>query len=272
MEKLNDLQDNVMQKMTWSMEILPQNITDISFIPDFVQEVYITMIPGKGFSDIILAAQKIQASGKQPVPHLTARTYPGVEELRACLSGLQAEGIERVLLIGGGVPKPSGIFSSVMDILETELFAEYGIKSFDFAGHPEGNPDDPDSDYHLFEKLRWTEKRKIPTRIVTQWSFEAEKTNNWIDGLRNKGVMNPIHIGIPGPSSVKTLLRFAKVCGVKASTQVLRKQGFNISKLMFVNKPDKIVSELRGYDQLHLYPFGGVAKSSEWLIEWQKKF
>ncbi|GIT09487.1 MAG: hypothetical protein CM1200mP30_31170 [Pseudomonadota bacterium] len=34
---------------------------------------------------------------------------------------------------------------------------------------------------------------------------------------------------------------------------------------MFVNKPDKIVSELQGYDQLHLYPFGGVAKSSEWL-------
>ena len=122
------------------------------------------------------------------------------------------------------------------------------------------------------EKLRWTEKRKIPTRIVTQWSFEAEKTNNWIDSLRNKGVMNPIHIGIPGPSSVKTLLRFAKVCGVKASTQVLRKQGLNISKLMFVNKPDKIISELRGYDQLHLYPFGGVTKSSEWLIEWQKKF
>ena len=272
MEKLNDLQDNIMQKMTWSMEILPQNITDISFIPDFVQEVYITMIPGKGFSDIILAAQKIQASGKQPVPHLTARTYPGVEELRACLSGLQAEGIERVLLIGGGVPKPSGIFSSVMDILETELFAEYGIKSLDFAGHPEGNPDDPDSDYHLFEKLRWTEKRKIPTRIVTQWSLDAEKTNNWIDSLRKNGVQNPIHLGIPGPSTLNTLLRFAKVCGVKASTQVLRKQGFNISKLMLVNKPDKIVSELQGYDQLHLYPFGGVDKSSEWLIEWQKKF
>ena len=69
MEKLNDLQDNVMQKMTWSMEILPQNVTDISFIPDFVQEIYITMIPGKGFGDILLAAQNIQASGKQPVPH-----------------------------------------------------------------------------------------------------------------------------------------------------------------------------------------------------------
>ena len=261
-----------MKKTTWSIEILPQNVSDVGFIPDLIKEVYITMIPGTGFNDTILAAKKIQASAKQAVPHLTARTFPGVEELRTCLSGLQASGIERILLIGGGVPKPAGIFSSVMDMLKTELFAEYGIKSFDFAGHPEGNPDDPDSDYHLLEKLNWTEKRNIPTRIVTQWSLDAEKTNNWINRLRKNGVQNPINLGIPGPSTLKTMLRFAKVCGVKASTEVLRKQGFNISKLMFVNKPDKIVSELRGYDQLHLYPFGGVAKSSDWLIDWQKKF
>ena len=64
-------------------------------------------------------------------------------------------------------------------------------------------------------------------------------------------------------------MRFAKVCGVKASTSVLRKQGLNLSKLMFVNKPDNIVSQLQGYDQLHLYPFGGIEKSSEWLTDWK---
>jgi len=260
-----------MKKTTWSIEILPQNVSDVGFIPDLIKEIYITMIPGTSFTDTILAAQKIQELGKKAVPHLTARSFPGVEELRTYLSGLQASGIERILLIGGGVPKPAGVFSSVMDMLKTELFAEYGINSFDFAGHPEGNPDDPDSDYHLLEKLKWTEKRKITARIVTQWSLDTEKTNNWINSLRKNGIQNPINLGIPGPSTLRTLMRFAKVCGVKASTEVLRKQGLNISKLMFVNKPDKIVSELRGYDQLHLYPFGGVAKSTDWLNEWQKK-
>ena len=260
-----------MKKETWSIEILPQNVSDIGFIPDLIKEIYITMIPGTSFSETILAAQKIQASGKQAIPHLTARSFPGEKELRKSLSELQATGIERILLIGGGVPKPAGVFSSVMDMLKTEMFAEYGINSFDFAGHPEGNPDDPDSDYNLLEKLKWTEKRKITARIVTQWSLDAEKTNNWIKSLRKNGIKNSINIGIPGPSTLKTLLRFAKVCGVKASTEVLRKQGFNISKLMFVSKPDKIVSELSGYDQLHLYPFGGIAKSSEWLNEWHKK-
>jgi methylenetetrahydrofolate reductase (NADPH) len=264
-----DSQNSVRQKTTWSMEILPQNISEVSLIPEFVNEVYITMIPGANCRDTIEAANVIQAAGKQAIPHIAARSFSGPEVLGICLSGLQDAGIKRVLLIGGGVPEPAGKYASVMDLLKTGLFAEYGINSFDFAGHPEGNPDDPKSEYHMLEKLQWTKEREFSSRIVTQWSLDAKKTNNWISDLREKGVSNPIHIGVPGPSTVKSLMRFAKVCGVKASTQVLRKQGLNISKLMFVNKPDKIISELSGYDQLHLYPFGGIAKSAAWLIDFQ---
>ena len=269
MEPNDDLQNFVEQKPVWSMEIIPHNINDVSLIPEFVNEIYITMIPGADCWETIEAANGIQAAGKQAIPHIAARSFSGPEVLNKCLSGLQDAGIKRVLLIGGGVPEPAGEYASVMDLLKTGLFAEYGINSFDFAGHPEGNPDDPKSEYHLLEKLQWTKEREFSTRIVTQWSLNSQKTNNWISDLREKGVSNPIHIGVPGPSTVKTLIRFAKVCGVKASTQVLRKQGLNISKLMFVNKPDKIISELSGYDQLHLYPFGGIEKSAAWLTEWQ---
>ena len=269
MEPNDDLQNFVEQKPVWSMEIIPHNINDVSLIPEFVNEVYITMIPGADCWETIEAANGIQAAGKQAIPHIAARSFSGPEVLNKCLSGLQDAGIKRVLLIGGGVPEPAGEYASVMDLLKTGLFAKYGINSFDFAGHPEGNPDDPKSDYHLLEKLQWTKDREFSTRIVTQWSLNSQKTNNWISDLREKGVSNPIHLGVPGPSTIKTLMRFAKVCGVKASTQVLRKQGMNISKLMFVNKPDKIISELSGYDQLHLYPFGGIEKSAAWLTEWQ---
>ena len=268
-ESTGDTQNSVREKTTWSMEILPQNISEVSLIPEFVNEVYITMIPGVDCRDTIEAANVIQAAGKQAIPHIAARSFSGPEVLGICLSGLQDAGIKRVLLIGGGVPEPTGKYASVMDLLKTGLFAEYGINSFDFAGHPEGNPDDPKSEYHMLEKLQWTKEHEFSSRIVTQWSLDAKKTNNWISDLREKGVSNPIHIGVPGPSTVKSLMRFAKVCGVKASTQVLRKQGLNISKLMFVNKPDKIISELSGYDQLHLYPFGGIAKSAAWLIDFQ---
>ena len=271
MEPADDLQENIEQNTAWSMEILPHNITDVSLIPEFINEVYITMIPGAGCWETIETAQQIQAVGKQAVPHIAARSFTGTEDLQECLSGLQSAGIKRALLIGGGHSEPAGKISCVMDMLKTGLFAKYGINDFDFAGHPEGNPDDPNSAVHLLEKLRWAEEQGVSARIVTQWSLDTERTNTWISGLREKGVNNPIHLGIPGPSTLKTLMRFAKVCGVKASSTVLRKQGLNLSKLMFVNKPDKIIAELRGYDQLHLFPFGGIEKSSAWLTEWQSK-
>jgi methylenetetrahydrofolate reductase (NADPH) len=271
MEPADDLQENIEQNTAWSMEILPHNITDVSLIPEFINEVYITMIPGAGCWETIETAQQIQAVGKQAVPHIAARSFTGTEDLQECLSGLQSAGIKRALLIGGGHSEPAGKISCVMDMLKTGLFAKYGINEFDFAGHPEGNPDDPNSAVHLLEKLRWAEEQGVSARIVTQWSLDTERTNTWISGLREKGVNNPIHLGIPGPSTLKTLLRFAKVCGVKASTKILRKQGLNLSKLMFINKPDKIISELRGYDQLHLFPFGGIERSSAWLTEWQTK-
>ena len=271
MESTDYLYENIEQKTVWSMEILPHNINDVPFIPEFVNEVYITMIPGAACWETIETAKKIKSVGKLAVPHIAARSFAGVTELEACLSGLQEAGIERALLIGGGNSVPAGEITCVMDMLKTGLFAKYGIKSFDFAGHPEGNPDDPKAEFHLLEKLRWTEERGIPARIVTQWCLDTDVANTWISGLREKGILNPIHLGIPGPSTLKTLMRFAKVCGVKASSTVLRKQGLNISKLLFFNKPDKIISALRGYDQLHLYPFGGIEKSSAWLNEWQTK-
>jgi methylenetetrahydrofolate reductase (NADPH) len=271
MEPADDLQENIEQNTAWSMEILPQNITDVSLIPEFINEVYITMIPGAGCWETIETAQQIQAVGKQAVPHIAARSFTGVEDLEKCLSGLQTAGIERVLLISGGHSEPAGKISCVMDMLKTGLFAKYGINAFDFAGHPEGNPDDPNSAEHLLEKLNWAEEQGVSARIVTQWCLDTDRANAWISELREQGVHNPIHLGIPGPSTLKTLMRFAKVCGVKASTKILRKQGLNLSKLMFVNKPDKIISELRGYDQLHLFPFGGIERSSAWLTEWQTK-
>ena len=174
-ESTDDLQNDLAQKTIWSMEILPHNINDVTLIPEFVNEVYITMIPGADFWESIEAANIIQAAGKQAIPHIAARNFSGPEELHKCLSGLQNAGIKRVLLIGGGLTEPTGDYSSVMDLLKTGLFTEFGIDAFDFAGHPEGNPDDPDSEYHLLEKLRWTADREISARIVTQWSLDAKK-------------------------------------------------------------------------------------------------
>mgnify|MGYP001366799380 FL=1 len=255
-------------RANWSMEILPVNFSLISKIPSFVKEIYITMIPGGNWKETLDIAQKVQSSGREAIPHIAARSLKDIKELEECLSGFLDFEIKKVLLIGGGQNKPEGEFNCVMDMLKTGLFSKYKINTIDYAGHPEGNPDDPNSANNLIEKLNWSDEHGIKCRIITQWCFDTETANKWILELREKGINTPVHIGIPGPSSLKTLMRFAKVCGVKASTTVLKKQGLNISKLMFISKPDKIISQLKGYNQLHLYPFGGIEKSSEWLYNW----
>ena len=99
MEPSDELQENIKQNTTWSMEILPHNIAEVSLIPEFINEIYITMIPGVTCWETIEAAQQIQAVGKQAVPHIAARSFTGAEDLEECLSRLEAAGIERALLI-----------------------------------------------------------------------------------------------------------------------------------------------------------------------------
>ncbi|MDP6080512.1 MAG: hypothetical protein QF435_10595 [Arenicellales bacterium] len=89
--------------------------------------------------------------------------------------------------------------------------------------------------------------------------------NSWIERLRALGFKQPVHVGIPGPATLKALLRYAAVCGVKTSSQVLKRQGLSLGRLLLINKPNQLISDLRGYDQLHFFPFGGLTRTTEWL-------
>jgi methylenetetrahydrofolate reductase (NADPH) len=111
--------------------------------------------------------------------------------------------------------------------------------------------------------------------IATQFCFEAQPIIEWDRDLRERlGNELPIHIGIPGLATIKTLLKHAQQCGIGNSMRVLSRQAANITKLMTVREPDKLVRDLAaersrnpsfGVHQCHLYPLGGLKKSAAWL-------
>ena len=81
-------------------------------------------------------------------------------------------------------------------------------------------------------------------------------------------------MGIPGPATIKTLVKYAAMCGVGNSARFIRKQALNITKLLTVNTPDDFVAGLAqvhyGQPELgiagpHLYPFGGFDKLFDWI-------
>lgn len=238
--------------------------------------VYITFLPGSDFADTVKVAKRLKNEGLKPIPHLAARSIPSRAFLDENLRILKdAIDLDWVLIIGGAVAEPVGEFSEAMQVLETGLLDKYGIKKIGLAGHPEGNPDIGDRGVAeaLARKNAFADQSDAEFYLVTQFCFEAMPIIAWDKRIRNEGNKLPIHIGVPGLATIKTLLGHAKACGIGPSMKFLTKQARNITKLMTVSEPDKLITTLANYKandpecgiaRVHMYPLGGLSKTAAW--------
>ncbi|MCP5145880.1 MAG: methylenetetrahydrofolate reductase [Gammaproteobacteria bacterium] len=263
-----------------TLEITPGGAKKIENFRDLLRDgttVYVTFLPGSDFNDTVATVKRLFAEGMKPIPHIAARSTPSAAFLEENLRMLRDEcNIDHVLLIGGGVDNPVGEFDSSIQVLRTGLFQKYGIKHIGVAGHPEGSPDIPPADVTtaMLQKNEFAKETGIDMYIATQFCFEAEPIIEWDKTIRGQGNKLPVHIGIPGLATIKTLLGHAKACGIGPSMRVITRQAANIAKLMTTREPDKLVRDLAvhkaanadcGIKQCHLYPLGGLRKSAAWL-------
>ena len=251
-------------------------------IPDYREhlrpgtQVAVTFLPGSDFADTLATATRLKDEGFEPMPHFAARSIPGKAALEDYLKALKdATDLRHVVALAGAVDSPLGPFESSMDILETGLFDKYGIETIGVAGHPEGTPDISPS--ALAEALAW--KNAFAARsdarlyIATQFCFEAAPIIAWDRAIQAAGNSLPIHIGVPGLATIKTLINHAKACGVGPSMRFLTRQARNVARLMTVNAPDKLLFDLARYKamdpdcgiaKIHMYPLGGLRRSAAW--------
>ncbi|MDQ8200826.1 methylenetetrahydrofolate reductase [Pelagicoccus enzymogenes] len=249
----------------WTLEIVPSHADRVTIFKDIVREIFVTMIPGSSTLDSIEALEIVKNAGFTPVPHIAARNFESEAELKSFLAKTKELGIRKVLLLAGGQARAEGPFSEALDIIKHPSFATSGIQTACIAGHPEGNPEDPNCWKNLEKKVQRLREMGIDTEIVTQWSFSPESVSNFLAALKTRGIEAPVRVGVAGPASLKTLIKYAKVCGVNAATTVMRKQGFNMARLLVSNNPNKFVSKVHGSHLFHLYPFGGLQKCATWL-------
>jgi methylenetetrahydrofolate reductase (NADPH) len=240
-------------------------------------DVFVTFLPGSDFADTVVTAAQLRRQGFNPVPHLAARSIPTAAFLDENLRRLTGDaGVSEVLVIGGAVAEPAGEFTSSMEMLETGLLDRHGIRRIGVAGHPEGSPDIRDED--IAKALAWknafADRSDADLYIVTQFCFEAGPVIAWDRKLQAAGNRLPIRIGIPGLASVTTLLNYARLCGIGPSIDFITKQARNVSKLLTVSTPDKLLMDLATYRAedpscgivgCHLYPLGGLAKTARWV-------
>src|SRR5579864_1319045 len=100
--------------------------------------VYVSHVPSATLAQVIKTALAVQAAGFQATPHLVARRINYPATLRTSLAELAAHGVEQVLLVAGDTEHPAGEFESTLDVLESGLIENSGIKRIGVAGYPEG--------------------------------------------------------------------------------------------------------------------------------------
>ena len=238
-------------------------------------QVYVSWVPGHAPAELVSTAAALRRAGYIPVPHVVARALPDRDALAALLAGLASEAaVDRALVVAGDLAQARGPFADSVSVIESGLLERHGIGAIGVAGHPEGHPRMPEDGLWpaLDAKIAAARRHGLSSWIVTQFGFDAGAIAAWAGALRARGIAAPVRIGLAGPASIATLVKFALRCGVGASLRLLQRQPDRVARLFGSYDLDALVESLAAElalssgpePGLHLFPFGGIARAGEW--------
>ena len=239
-------------------------------------DVTITFLPGDDYRHNVETAAALRRAGFNPVPHIAAREMPSREALEDFLARARGEAdVTRLLLIAGDVVAAKGPYRSSLDVCASGLIEGRGIARLSAAGHPEGHPYlTAAAALRGFDAWRdWGRQTQIRVDVVTQFCFESAPILNFVSELDARGVNLPVIVGVAGPASTATLMKFALRCGIGNSMRSLRGQIGRFGRLLTDTGPDDVVHGLQSAPKtatasiagFHLFPFGGLRKAANWL-------
>ncbi len=239
--------------------------------------VYVNHLPRRRLADTLPALMALSEAGLEPVPHVAVRRVASRAEAEAFLRQAVAKaGVRKVLLIGGDVDEPLGPYADGAALLQDGLLADCGVAQVGLPGYPEGHPRIPTAALWaaLAEKLELARKQGLGAYVVTQFSFAPNRIVEYCAGLARRAPDVPVYVGLAGPTSPRTLLRYAQRCGVSASLRALQAQGMGAVRLFtHVDPSDQLVALARHARSgsasnvvgVHLFSFGGVAATAAWM-------
>lgn len=262
----------------YSIEITPHDsgkLDDIRAVLADNTPVYVAHPPGVPIDDIVALAGRVQQMGLKATPHIIARKLESKDQLERALARCQELGIRNALCVAGDITADKPAYNSSLEVLETGLFGKYGFAEVGVAGHPEGSKaiGEERVEQALRGKAAFAETAPFKLYFATQFGFDPQPFIDWEAATNAKGIKMPIHVGMPGPASLRQLAKFAMLCGVGASMRMLTSRTSAMANLLSTQAPDEMVTALARYrgsnpqsrfEKVHFFAFGGVVKTAKW--------
>ncbi len=239
--------------------------------------VFVNHLPKHALADTLAGLEAVADAGLEPVPHLAARRLKSSAEAAAFLkAAVSRAGVSKLLLLGGDTASAAGPYGDALALLQSGLIAKAGIREVAFAGYPEGHPTiEADTMIDALDaKMAAARAQGLGVRVITQFSFAPARILDFCVWLHRRAPDVPVHVGIPGPTSPASLIRFATICGVGASFRAMTNQGMSAVKLLTHTDPGEQLAMIAAHQRsnartnitgVHMFSFGGVAKTAQWM-------
>jgi methylenetetrahydrofolate reductase (NADPH) len=232
--------------------------------------LYLSAVPNRPAEESLAAAKQVRAAGLEPVPHVAVRNFASEQALDEFLARLNGEaGVDNVLVIAGDRGE-YGPFRRALDAIDNGVLRRRGIRSIGIAGYPQGHPRIGDDELNraLREKIAAAEATGLAVEIVTQFCFDARAILDFVARVRGFGFDHRVRVGLVGPTSLTSLMRYASRCGVRASAQGLARRSGMMRQMFALTTPDDLIRTLAETASAgivpHFFSFGGVPATGRW--------
>jgi len=241
--------------------------------------VFVAAMPRDTADDMIAAAIRLhRAMGARPFLARSLVDYAMILQRRGHPADRDRIRVDRAHVVGGDRDDPLGSFESALQLLQTGLFAKYGITRIAIACYPEGHPRIPDAvlEQARADKTRRAAEQGLSVWLVSQFAFEAAPILGLARRMRAHGITDPYRVGVAGPASHATLLKFALMCGVGASLRALRERGDFARNMLAGETPEALLTEIAlareaepslGIAGVHFFTFNELERTERWRRE-----
>ena len=245
----------------------------IGDLPDGA-DVSLTCSPTKGIPATQQVTEQLVGAGFDVVPHLAARMVASPDDAVELAAWTRRLGLDEVYVIAGDAPEAHGPYEGTLAFLHDYLAAGPGVERVGVAGYPDGHAfiDASVIDEQLVAKQQLLDDHGIGGWISTQMCFDAATIRAWIERERERGVVLPIRLGIPGVVDRTRLMTMGARLGVGASLRFLSKNRSTVMQLMAPGgyDPTELVAafaddaDALGIEALHAFTFNSVADTRAW--------